>query len=97
MAPLLLLVLLLVVAFWLGKEFSHARRRKAFLATRDSRGRPMLPPHQRITEAELAIRVRSLRAALKRGDVALDEAVGSLVRYAGGGMTPEAARQLLDS
>lgn len=97
MAPLLLLLLLLAVAFWLGKEFSYARRRQAFLGTRDSRGRPMMPPHQRVTEAELAQRVRSLRAAVTQGDVALDEAVGSLIRYAGGGMTPDTARGLLES
>jgi hypothetical protein len=34
--PLLLLLILLALAFWLGKEFSYARRRPAFLSTRDS-------------------------------------------------------------
>lgn len=95
MVPLLMLVLLLAIAFWVGKEFSYARRRNAFLATRDSRGRPMLPPHERVTEAQLAERVRALRGAVARGDVSLDEATGSLIRFAGGSMTAERARQLL--
>ena len=95
MGPLLALLILLALAFWLGKEFSSARRRKNFLATRDGRGRPMLPPHQRVTEAQLDARVRTLRAAVGRGDVPLDEAVGSLVRFAGGGLTSQMARELL--
>lgn len=95
MVPLLMLLLLLGIAFWLGKEFSYARRRSAFLATRDSRGRPMLPPHERVTEQQVAERVRTLRGAVARGDVSIDEAAGSLIRFAGGSMTPERARQLL--
>ena len=95
MAPLLGLLLLLALAFWLGKEFSYARRRKNFLSTRDSRGRAMLPPHQRVSDADLDERVKALRAAVARGDVQLDEAVGSLIRYAGGGLTPTLAKELL--
>lgn len=95
MVPLLMLLLLLGIAFWLGKEFSYARKRKTFLSTRDSRGRPMLPPHERVTDEQLQERARVLRSAVARGDVSLDEATGSLIRFAGGSMTTERAQQLL--
>lgn len=95
MVPLLMLLLLLGIAFWLGKEFSYARRRRAFLETRDSRGRPMLPPHERVTEEQLQVRVRDLRRAVARGDVSLEEATGSLLRFGGPALTPERAHDLL--
>ena len=95
MVPLLSLLLLLALAFWIGKEFSYARRRKVFLSTRDSRGRPMPPPHQRVSDEEIAERARVLRGAVARGDISLDEAAGSLIRYAGGAMTPKHANDLL--
>jgi hypothetical protein len=95
MVPLLLLLLLLVVAFFVFKEFSKARRRPTFHATRDAPNRPLPPPHERVTPEQLHERVRVLREAVSRGDVSLDEAAGSLVRFAGGSMTPERAEELL--
>lgn len=96
MVPLLGLVVLLAIVFWLGKEVGYARRRRAFLATRDGRGQPLLPPHQRVSDAELQRRARELRAAMLRGDITFDEAAGSLIRLAGGGMTVDGARRLLN-
>ncbi len=97
MAPLVGLIVVVAIVFWLGKEFGYARRRQAFMATRDSRGRPMLPPHQRVSDADLEARARQLRAAMQRGDITFDEAAGSLIRFAGGGMTLDGARRLLRS
>ena len=90
-----LLVLIVVVggAYWIYKEFSAARR-KAWQATRDSRGYPLLPPHQRVNSAELEERLQTLRAALERGELTLDEAADSLVRFAGG-MDTVRAKELL--
>ena len=96
MARLVVLIILIAAAFWIYKEFQHARRRKAFLDTRDSPGRRMLPPHQRVGDAALEERVQELRSAVARGDVTPDEATGSLIRYAGGGMTPQRARKLIE-
>lgn len=93
---LVLTVLVLAVVFWLGYEFSRARRRRAFLATRDSRGRPMLPPHQRVTDEELHAKARTLRKAVNSGYVSFDEAVGSLVRYSSNVLTTQQAQDLLD-
>ena len=93
MTRLLLAALLGAAAYWLYLEF-RAARRKAYLAKRDSRGYPVLPPHQRVSAADLDARVASLRAALGRGELTLDEAADSLVRYAGG-MDTARAKELL--
>lgn len=92
---LVVAVLVLVVVFWLGYEFSRARRRRAFLSTRDSRGRPMMPPHQRVTDEQLLKKARTLERAVDAGHVSLDEAVGSLVRYSGNALLAQQARELL--
>lgn len=93
---LLILALLALVVFWLFRGLSQARRRRAPLATRDVRGRPMLPPHQRMTDSELEGRATSLRRALARGDITADEAVASLRRLGGAAISVERARHLLD-
>ena len=93
MIRLLVLIVLVGAAYWIYKEFSAARR-KAWQASRDARGYPLLPPHQRVTSAELEERLRTLRAALERGELTLDEAADSLVRFAGG-MDTVRAKELL--
>lgn len=94
---LLILVLLALVVLWLFRGlFSQARRRRALLATRDVRGRPVLPPHQRMTDRELEGRATTLRRALARGDITADEAVASLRRLGGAAVSVERARHLLD-
>jgi hypothetical protein len=93
--PLIAIVLLLLVAFWLGRELAHARRRQAFLATRDSRGRPMPPPHQRVSDAQLEASARQLGAAVARGDITEDEAADCLVRLGGAALSVERARALI--
>ena len=57
----------------------------------------MPPPHQRVSDDEIADRARVLRGAVARGDISLEEAAGSLIRYAGGAMTPQHAQDLLSS
>lgn len=96
MVRLIPIILVVAVVVWLTREFIHANRRRRFLSTRDSRGRPMLPPHQRVSDEQLQRRAAELRKAVSSGAVTRDEAVGSLIRYAGGALTPEAARTLLD-
>ena len=93
MTRLLVVALLGAAAYWLYLEFRAARRKK-YLASRDSRGYPVLPPHQRVSAAELDKRVQTLREALARGELSLDEAADSLVRYAGG-MDTVRAKELL--
>lgn len=93
---LLILVLLALVVLWLFRGLSQARRRRALLATRDVRGRPVLPPHQRMTDRELEGRATTLRRALARGDITADEAVASLRRLGGAAVSVERARHLLD-
>ncbi|MGH3441782.1 MAG: hypothetical protein ACRDUY_07010 [Nitriliruptorales bacterium] len=93
--PLLLLVILVLLAVWAIREFSHARRRQAFLATRDTRARPMPPPHQRVPDEELSARAAKLRRAVARGHITEDEAIGSLIRLGGSAVSYEQARQLL--
>jgi hypothetical protein len=95
MTPLLILLLLLAIGFWLYKEYSKSRRQPPFHATKDAPNRPVPPPHERVTQDQLQERVRVLRDAVSRGDVSLDEAAGSLVRFAGGSMTAERAEELL--
>lgn len=92
----LLVVLLALVVLWILREVSHSRRRGAFLATRDVRGRPMLPPHQRVPDTELEARARTLRKALARGHITADEAVGSLIRLGGAAVSADRARRMLD-
>lgn len=94
MARMIALLLLVLVVYWIYREFAHARRRKAFLLSRDARGQPMLPPHQRVSDEALQERVRVLRGAVARGELALDEAAGSLIRFAGG-MDVARAKSLL--
>lgn len=93
--PLLVLLVLVLLAVWVVKELSWNRRRRAFLATRDIRGRPMLPPHQRVEDDELRARAAQLRGAVARGHITEDEAVGSLIRLGGPAVSPERARRLL--
>jgi hypothetical protein len=95
MTPLLILLLLLAIGYWLYREYSKSRRQPPFHATKDAPNRPLPPPHQRVSPAQLEERVRVLRAAVSRGDILLEEAAGSLVRFAGGSMTPERAEELL--
>lgn len=57
--------------------------------------RPPPPPHQRVTDTELRQRADELRAALEAGHLTLDEAVGSLMRYGGAGVSAERAGRLL--
>lgn len=95
--PLLLLILLVLLVVWAVREFTYARRRQAFLATRDIRGRPMLPPHQRVADEELAARAAKLRRAVARGHITEDEAIGSLIRLGGAAVSYERARQLLSA
>lgn len=94
MARLIAVLLVVVVVVWLYKEFAYARRKKAFALSRDARGYPMLPPHRRVSDEALAERVRVLRGAVARGELPLEEAAGSLVRFAGG-MDVAQARELL--
>jgi hypothetical protein len=93
MTRLILLLALVAIGYWLYKEFTVARR-KAYLANRDARGYPVLPPHQRVSSADLEARLQTLREALGRGELTLDEAADSLVRYAGG-MDTVRAKELL--
>lgn len=93
MIRLLVVLVLVGGAYWVYREFSVARR-KARQASQDGRGYPVLPPHQRVSSADLEDRVRTLRAALERGEVTLDEAADSLVRFAGG-MDSVRAKELL--
>lgn len=96
MGGVLVVLIMLAIAFWLGREFAHARRRQVFLATRDGRGRPMLPPHQRVGEDQLQRRAADLRVAVTRGDITAEEAIGSLLRLAGPALSLERARQMID-
>jgi hypothetical protein len=94
--PLLVLwIIAAVLVVWLVREIAHQRRRRAFLATRDTRGRPLVPPHQRVADDELRQRAHDLRRAVERGLITRDEAVGSLVRLGGAAVSPERARRLL--
>lgn len=56
----------------------------------------MMPPHRNVSDDEIERRAAELRKALKRGDITFDEATGSLIRFAGGGMTVEGARRFLE-
>ena len=94
MVRILAPLILVAVCVWIYREFAHARRQRAFRLSRDARGRPMPPPHQRVTDAELFDRVRVLRGAVERGELPVDEAAGSLMRFAGG-MDLTRARALL--
>jgi hypothetical protein len=96
MTPLLILLLVLAIGFWLYREYTKSRRQPPFHATKDAPNRPLPPPHERVTAEQLQERVRVLRDAVSRGDVSMEEAAGSLVRFAGGSMTPERAQQLLE-
>lgn len=97
MIRVVVVAVLVLALVWLAYEFARARRRrKAFLATRDSRGRPMLPPHQRVTDEQLHAKARTLRKAVDSGHISVDEAVGSLMRYSGNVLTEQQAHQLLD-
>jgi hypothetical protein len=96
MTPLLILLLVLAIGFWLYREYTKSRRQPPFHATKDAPNRPLPPPHERVTAEQLEERVRVLRDAVSRGDVSMEEAAGSLVRFAGGSMTPERAQQLLE-
>lgn len=97
MIRVVVVVVLVSALMWLGYEFVRARRRrKAFLATRDSRGRPVLPPHQRITDEQLHAKARTLREAVDSGHISVDEAVGSLMRYSGNVLTVQQAHELID-
>lgn len=93
-----LVALLVVVGFvvWLALEFRYARKKAALRVTRNARGRPMMPPVRDKSDAELERRAAELRKAAKRGDITFDEAVGSLIRFAGGGMTTDGARRFPD-
>jgi hypothetical protein len=93
MVRLLVVILLIAAAYWVYREFAAARR-KAAQAGRDARGYPVLPPHQRVKSSDLEQRLATLRAAVARGDLTLDEAADSLVRYAGG-MDTVRAKELL--
>lgn len=93
MVRLLVLIVIVAAAYWLYKEFSAAKR-KADQARRDGRGYPLLPAHQRVSADDLEKRRIELRQAIARGDLTLDEAADSLVRYAGG-MDTARAKELL--
>lgn len=93
--PLLILLLLILLIVWIVREVSYARRRQAFLATRDVRGHPMLPPHQRVVDDELRARAKELRRAVARGYITEEEAVGSLIRLGGAAVSHDRARRLL--
>ncbi len=92
-------LLVLAVVWWAATsivaEVRYRRTSRALALTRDVRGRPMMPPHQRVTDAELEAKARQLRRAVAANHVTLDEAVGSLVRYGGAAVSPDRARQLL--
>lgn len=90
---LVVTVLVLAVAAWLGYEITRARRRRA---SPPGGRRPTPPPSQRVTDEQLRQRARSLRDAVDTGHVSLDEAVGSLMRYSGNALTVQQARELLD-
>lgn len=97
MIRVVVLVVLVSALVWLGYEFARARRRrKDSLAQRDSRGRPMLPPHQRVNEEQLRAKAHTLRKAVDSGHISVDEAAGSLMRYSGNVLTEQQARQFLD-
>lgn len=96
MAGFIAVLILVAVAFWLGREFASVRRRQAFLASRDGRGRPVPVPHRRVPEPAIAEHAAVLRDAVGRGDVTPDEATGSLIRFAGGGMSHAQASRLLE-
>lgn len=97
MIRVVVLVVLVSALVWLGYEFARARRRrKDSLATRDTRRRPTLPPHQRVTEEQLRAKADTLRKAVDSGHISVDEAAGSLLRYSGNVLTEQQARQLLD-
>lgn len=96
MIRVLVLVVLVLAVVWLGYELVRARRRKASLATRETGGRPVLPPHQRVDEEQLQAKAGTLREAVDTGHISVDEAVGSLMRFSGNALTEQQAHQLLE-
>ena len=105
MQEVLAVLVLAAFAYFIGKELLYRRRHKDFLDSRDARGRPMVrtpkppkppkpaKPEQRVSDKELKERAKVLKAAVKRGDLPLDEAASSLVRFAG--IDEPRARKLL--
>lgn len=92
---LVVLLLLVLLVVWIVNGLSDGRRRQAFLSTRDSRGRPMLPPHSRVSDDALHARANELRGAVERGYISRDDAIGSLIRFGGPALSREDAERLL--
>lgn len=92
---LLVVLLLIGVGVWIGKEWTDARRRRVNIGPRDARGQRVVPHHRSLDPEALEAHIAGLRGAIVRGELSLDEAVESLVRTSGGGISRAAARQRL--
>lgn len=95
--PLLLLIIVIAIAFWLGKEYSNARRRQNVPAVRASRTPARGQTRPQVSEDSLKEHATQLRAAVRRGDISHEEAVGSLLRFSGSALSAEGAARLLRS
>jgi len=92
----LVVVLLLVgVGVWIGKEWTDARRRRTNIGPRDARGQRVVPHYRALDPGSLEAHISELRGAVARGELTLDEAVDSVVRLSAGGISRAAARQRL--
>lgn len=103
-------VLVLIVALFI-RDAKQAQQRHAgttdapradadVVSHHDAPKLPEAPPPPGpfpIDTEELAEHVRGLRDAVDSGLIGRDEAVGSIIRQAGGGIGPEAAAKLLDT
>lgn len=92
---LLVIALLVLAVMQLSGEVRYRRKGRAMRMTRDVRGRPLAPPHQRVSDPDLVARAVELRRALDGDQITMDEAVGALIRYGGAAISPERARALL--
>ncbi len=92
---LLVVLLLIGVGVWIGKEWTDARRRRANIGPRDARGQRVVPHQRALGPQALEAHIAGLRAAVTRGELSLDEAVDSLVRTSGGVLGRAAARDRL--
>jgi hypothetical protein len=92
---LLVILLLIGVGVWIGKEWTDARRRRINVGPRDARGQRVVPHHRALDSGSLEAHISGLRAAVSNGELTLDEAVDSVVRLSAGGISRAAARQRL--
>lgn len=98
---MLVFLLVIGVVILLVRGFADARRvqrgrQTAPRSSRPPRARPrrLAPP---VNQAALSAHVTALRDAIAQGQVTVEDAIESVVRFTSGGLSGDAARSLLES